>query len=121
MSKATILFPNRCRAEVAAAFSACCLNDFFGIVADAVCQLSDCRIQFERATDWRVIDYGLGWQRFDHALFVRSQLTGSREAGMNSEGGGGAYMSPSALLQILENDPRYQNSRAVPEDRSVTQ
>jgi len=96
-------------------------RSFFGIVADALCQLSDCRIQFERATDRRVIDYGLGWQRFDHALFVRSQLTGSREAGMNSEGGGGAYMSPSALLQLLENDPRYQNSRAVPEDQPVAQ
>lgn len=63
--------------------------------------------------------YGLGWQSFDHALFVRGQLTGSREAGMNGEGGG-AYMSPSALLRIIKSDTAYQNSRGVLDDRSVT-
>lgn len=82
-------------------------RSFFGILGDAICQLGDCRIQFERATDRRLIDYGLGWQRFDHALYVRGQIYGSREAAMDSQGGGGAYMSPAELLGIMEADKQY--------------
>jgi len=76
-------------------------RSFFGILGDALCQLSDCRIEFERATDRRLITYGLGWQRFDHALFVRSQFLGSEAEALTTEGGGGAYMSPAELLQEM--------------------
>ena len=76
-------------------------RSLFGIVGDALCQLSDCRVEFERATDRRLITYGLGWQRFDHALFVRTRLLGSEAEAMAVEGGGGAYMSPAELLQEM--------------------
>ncbi len=82
-------------------------RSFFGIVGDAFCQLSDCRIRFERATDRRLIDYGLGWQRYDHALFVRRRFTTSTESAADIEGGGGAYMSPAELLRIIENHELY--------------
>jgi hypothetical protein len=84
-------------------------RSFFGILGDAICQLGDCRIQFERATDRRLIDYGLGWQRFDHALYVRGQIYGNREAAMGSEGGGGAYMSPAELLGIMKANEKYSD------------
>lgn len=82
-------------------------RSFFGIAADGLCQLSDCRINFERNTDRRLIDYGLGWQRYDHALFVRSRFASSPEAAINTQGGGGAYMSPAELLQIIESNESY--------------
>jgi hypothetical protein len=84
-------------------------RSFFEILADAVCQFSKCRIGFERATDSRLINYGLGWQRYDHALFVRSELTKNREAAADSEGGNGAYMSPNELLSIMAQNPIYQS------------
>jgi hypothetical protein len=82
-------------------------RSFFGIVGDALCQLSGCRIDFERDTDRRLIEYGLGWQRYDHALFVRSRLAGSAEVGFTTQGGGGAYMSPAELLSIIEDFESY--------------
>lgn len=82
-------------------------RSFLGILGDALCQLSSCRIEFERATDRRLIAYGLGWQRYDHALFVRSQLLGSEEAALAAEGGGGAYMSPSELLREMQTLETY--------------
>ncbi len=85
-------------------------RSFFGIVADALCQLSDCRLQFERDTDRRLLDYGLGWQRYDHALYVRAQLTGDSETALDSEGGGGAYMSPAELQRLIDEHPAYQST-----------
>ena len=82
---------------------------FFGIAADAVCQFSNCRINFERATDRRLISYGLGWQRYDHALFVRRRLAPSQEASAVSEEGGGAYMTPTEILHIIEGNESYPN------------
>ncbi len=82
-------------------------RSFFGIMADAFCQLSDCRIRFERATDKRLIDYGLGWQRYDHASFVRRRFTAQLESAANIEAGGGAYMSPAELRHIMENHELY--------------
>lgn len=85
-------------------------RSFFGIIGDALCQISDCRIDFERNTDRRLVDYGLGWQRFDHAMFVRGRLNeGNPESAMNVEGGGGAYMSPAELLDIIENNVEYSD------------
>lgn len=78
---------------------------FFGIVADAVCQLSrPCRVRFERATDRRLIEHHLGWQRYDHSSFVRA---GFREAGVESDGGGGAYMDPPELLEVMARSGHY--------------
>lgn len=83
-------------------------RSFFGIIGDALCQLSSCRIDFERNTDKRLIDYGLGWQRYDHASFVRGRFAeSSGEALSTEEGGGGAYMSPAALLRIIDDNPIY--------------
>ncbi len=85
-------------------------RSFLGIAGDAMCQFSACRIEFERATDRRLIDYGLGWQRYDHALFVRSQLNADPQAALNSEGGGGAYMSPADLMRLMRENPAYEAS-----------
>lgn len=82
-------------------------RSFFGIVGDALCQLNDCRIDFERNTDRRLIDYGLGWQRYDHARFVRGRFAESEAAAMDTQGGGGAYMSPAELLRIIDDHPLY--------------
>lgn len=88
-------------------------RSFWGILSDALCQLNDCRIDFERATDRRLISYGLGWQRYDHASFVRSRFRGSSESNIdaevtaNTEGGGGAYMSPNELLRIMNATTSY--------------
>lgn len=82
-------------------------RSFFGIVGNALCQLTDCRIGFERATDKRLIDYGLGWQRFDHATFVRGRINQDPDEAFTSEGGGGAYMSPAEILRIMESHQVY--------------
>ena len=82
-------------------------RSFFGILSDAACQFSDCSIGFERATDARLISYGLGWQRYDHAVYVRSRLTGTADAALNSQGGGCAYLSPNELLSSMEESPGY--------------
>lgn len=82
-------------------------RSFFGILADAACQLSDCRINFERETDKRLITYGLGWQRYDHATFVRMRLRSPSEEASTMEGGGGAYMSPAEILSLIEQDKAY--------------
>ncbi len=82
-------------------------RSFFGILGDALCQLSDCRINFERATDRRLIEHGLGWQRFDHASFVRGGITPDMASASTAEGGGGAYMSPAEILRILRMHEAY--------------
>ena len=84
-------------------------RSFFGIAADAICQLNNCRIQFERKTDRRLVDYGLGWQRFDHASFVRGSFSSNSSQLSTAEGGGGAYMSPAELLSIIHNHPAYSD------------
>lgn len=82
-------------------------RSFFQIVADALCQLSDCRINFERNTDRRLIQHGLGWQRYDHAQFVRRRFTTLNQTVINSQNDGGAYMSPAELLKIIEKNENY--------------
>lgn len=84
-------------------------RSFFGIASDALCQLTGCRIKFERATDRRLIDYGLGWQRFDHAAFVRGQVSPDRASTFTDEGGGGAYMSPAEIMQIMQSYGAYSD------------
>lgn len=84
-------------------------RSFFGIVGDALCQLSDCRVDFERATDLRLIEHGLGWQRFDHATFVRGGRVREQEAALGTEGGGGAYMSPAEIMRIMEGHETYSD------------
>lgn len=84
-------------------------RSFFGITGNALCQLTDCRIKFERATDSRLIDYGLGWQRFDHATFVRGRISPDRVSALTAEGGGGAYMSPAEMMQIMKSHEAYSD------------
>ena len=83
-------------------------RSFFGIVSDALCQLSDkCRVQFERDTDRRLIAHGLGWQRYDHSTFVRA---GFRSEQVESDGAGGAYMDPPELLAIMNSADMYSGT-----------
>jgi len=84
-------------------------RSLFGILGDALCQLSDCRIGFERATDKRLINYGLGWQRFDHARFIRGRIPQNQISASTAEGGGGAYMSPAEILRIIQGHEAYAN------------
>ncbi|MDG2420537.1 MAG: hypothetical protein P8N40_02420, partial [Gammaproteobacteria bacterium] len=84
-------------------------RSFFGILADAFCQLSNCRIDFERNTDTRLIKYGLGWQRYDHAMFVRRRPNRDPSAETATEGGGGAYMTPTELLLLMNKSEAYAN------------
>jgi hypothetical protein len=84
-------------------------RSFFGIAGNALCQLTDCRITFERATDRRLIDYGLGWQRFDHATFVRGRISQDLASAFTAEGGGGAYMSPAEIMRIMQGHEVYSN------------
>lgn len=82
-------------------------RSFFHILRDAICQLSDCRINFERATDRRLIEYGLGWQRYDHASFVRGRFTSNSGVASSFEASTGPYMNPTELLQIMRSNPDY--------------
>lgn len=80
-------------------------RSFFGILSDAVCQLSDCRIDFERATDRRLVSYGLGWQRYDHSVFIRRSRGISIDSIGNSNS---AYLGPKELLSLMQSNPAYQ-------------
>ena len=84
-------------------------RSFFGIASDALCQLSDCRVDFERETDRRTIDYGLGWQRYDHSLFLRTSFGVDPDAEPDPES---AYMGPRELLSLIESHPAYRASLA---------
>lgn len=80
-------------------------RSFFGIFSDGVCFLiRNCRNRFERDTDVRLIHHGLGWQRYDHSSFVRD---GFEKAGVESDGGGGAYMEPAELLEVMKSSGLY--------------
>ncbi len=80
-------------------------RSFFGIINDALCQLSDCRVNFERQTDRRTVEYGLGWQRFDHSVFIRTSRGLDPMAEPNSAS---TYLGPPELLDIMEADPAYR-------------
>ena len=84
-------------------------RSFFGILNDALCQLSDCRIGFERLTDQRTVDYGLGWQRFDHSVFLRTSFGRDPFAEPNP---GSAYLAPRELISLMEANPAYQATLA---------
>ncbi len=82
-------------------------RSFLGILGDAICQFSSCRINFERNTDRRLVEHGLGWQRYDHAMYVRRGFSPNPQALSTTQGGGGAYMSPAELLRIIESNASY--------------
>jgi hypothetical protein len=84
-------------------------RSFFGILNDALCQLSDCRINFERQTDRRTVDYGLGWQRFDHSVFLRKSRGVDPLAEPNP---GSTYLAPTELLSLMEANPAYKSTLA---------
>lgn len=84
-------------------------RSFFGILNDALCQLSSCRINFERQTDQRTVDYGLGWQRFDHSVFLRTSFGRDPFAAPNP---GSAYLAPRELLSLMEENPAYRSTLA---------
>lgn len=84
-------------------------RSFFGIAGDALCQFSKCREDFERNTDKLLVARGLGWQRYDHARFLRQAFA---EAGTDLsaiEDGDGAYMSPEELQQEMQCYPFYRD------------
>lgn len=80
-------------------------RSFFGILNDALCQLSSCRIDFERQTDRRTVEYGLGWQRYDHSVFLRNSFGADPFAEASP---GSAYLGPRELLSLMESNPAYQ-------------
>ena len=90
-------------------------RSFFGITSDAFCQLSGCRIDFERDTDKRLIEYGLGWQRFDHSMFLRTSIIENTQEAFNTEGAGGAYMSPKEFLENMADSGLYGDIEIDPE------
>jgi hypothetical protein len=55
-----------------------------------------------------LISYGLGWQRYDHAVFVPSQFSPNSEIAVNNDSDGSAYMSPNELLALMQQNPIYQ-------------
>lgn len=85
-------------------------RSFLEIAADALCQLSTCRIGFERATDARLVRYGLGWQRYDHAVFLREAM--GRPVDDRLPDTPGAYLSPGELLALMDRDPAYHMTLA---------
>jgi len=84
-------------------------RSFFGILSDALCQLNDCRIEFERATDRRTVDYGLGWQRYDHSVFLRTNFGIDLETSLGPDS---AYLGPQELLRLIETHPAYRDTLA---------
>jgi len=82
-------------------------RSFLAIMSDALCQLSSCRVNFERATDRRLIDYGLGWQRYDHSVYVRRSRGIDPNVPSNPNS---PYMSPIELLNLMTEHPAYQFS-----------
>ena len=82
-------------------------RSFFAVTKDALCQLSKCRNEFERATDRRLIDYGLGWQRYDHAKFLHGLDDSIRATNEPPPTSTGPYMTPAELLHLLKKDNRY--------------
>ena len=82
-------------------------RSFFGVSGDGFCQLTACRVNFERDTDLRLIEYGLGWQRFDHSMFLRTSNIGDAERAFNASGASGAYMSPRELLENMKASGLY--------------
>lgn len=84
-------------------------RSLIGILADAACQLNNCRIKFEQDTDKRLVEYGLGWQRYDHSVFIRRSRGISIESAGNSNS---AYLSPIELLRLMESHPAYQRTLA---------
>jgi hypothetical protein len=83
-------------------------RSFFGIAGDGICQLSDCRINFEQATDRRLIDYGLGWQRLEHSAFIRGGFLA--EGNPFDDSGSGPYVGPTKLMEIIGEHPAYADS-----------
>ena len=84
-------------------------RSFFGIARDALCQLSSCRIRFERDTDRRNVEHGLGWQRYDHSLFLRTSFGADPDAPPNPNS---AYTGPRELMELIEANPAYQSTLA---------
>ena len=89
-------------------------RSLLGIIGDGLCQLSSCRIEFERDTDRRLITYGLGWQRLDHASFVRRRFAqelslqdGTTESQPQQSITKSAYMDPAQLQAIMVMNPTY--------------
>lgn len=82
-------------------------RSFRGIISDGLCQLSECRIEFERDTDRRLVAHGLGWQRYDHSRFLRRELGSGAEA---DESATGAYLGPRELLALMQANPAYAAS-----------
>lgn len=93
-------------------------RSFFGIGGDGFCQLTACRVNFERDTDLRLIEYGLGWQRFDHSMFLRTSNIENAERAFNASGASGAYMSPRELLENMKASGLYGDFEIAPSEYS---
>ncbi len=65
------------------------------------------RANFEKDTDKRAIDHGLGWQLYDYAIFSRSLPDMTRE---NIDWIDKYYMNGASIFQYMQHHPLYQKS-----------
>jgi hypothetical protein len=76
-----------------------------GIIADVLCQFSDCRIQFERATVMRLIEYGVAdilpmLHLLGDSLQYIAMPHSLQRVALTSHG-------PAKILKILQNNEAY--------------
>ncbi len=92
----------------------------FGMLGVPLCSLRRrCREPFERATDRRAVDHGLGWQLYGYYRYVWQV---QRSAGRPDGGFAKTYMTPREVLaymeqigyqvsrEMLESEPLYRSS-----------
>ena len=80
-------------------------RSFWGLLADALCQFSNCRQDFEQENDLRLVAMGLGWQRYDHAVFVSENIKPEFVSPNTAEGS--IYLTPESLLMAIKADAQY--------------
>lgn len=86
-------------------------RSFFGLMADALCQLTSCREAFEEENDLRLIMQGLGWQRYDHAVFVSENIKPENVSNNTAEGS--VYLNPKELLAAINRDEQYAKESLI--------
>lgn len=64
------------------------------------------RANFEKDTDKRAVDHGLGWQLYDYSIYSRALPSMSRE---NIDWINQFYMSGNKILEYMREHPYYQD------------
>ena len=63
------------------------------------------RADFEKDTDRRAVDHGLGWQLYDYAIFSRSLPDMTRE---NIDWIDQYYMNGASIMNYMRSHPLYK-------------